>query len=315
MPEMEEPAAYRWEYERSSWENSSLAATFSVGIWQWLPKAGGKGLKRSRTIRVTGYTADPERVYAKAQELCERLNAEGASAEDPPAWLQKQYSVPRPAGAPLEPDSDELSGSQVRTLRRQVMQQLLEPVGFRHRSGGTWTRTQDDQVHLIDFQPNQWGHDYTINLGFHYTFVPPYFAPGTTETEGYQLLDCALSSRLGYFGPEGKDVWFAYGTDPEALTTTLRQNARDALTVFDRYSRKWEDPAGWLSTRPSSEAAAAADLGYWRLRWPELFKAAIAVHLGRRSTAELLLEELLENAEHPGIRDSGLRLLHRARQM
>lgn len=312
---MEEPTAYRWDFERSSWDSSGLATTFSVGIWQWLPKAGSKGLKRSKTIRVNGYTAEPERVYAKARELCERLNAEGASAENPPAWLQKQYSVPRPADLPAEPASEEVTGSQVRALRRQVMQRSLEPVGFVHRSGGTWTRIQGVQVHLIDFQPNQWGHDYTVNLGFHYTFVPAYFRPEVVENEGYHLLDCALSARLGYFGAEGKDVWFEYGSDREQLAATLEQNARDALAVFDRYARKWEDPAGWLSTRLADEAARSADLGYWQLRWPELFQAAIAVHLGKRSTAELLLEKLLERVDHSGIRESAAGLLHQARSM
>lgn len=214
-----------------------------------------------------------------------------------------------------DPEPDALDDHQVGALRRQVMQQCLEPVGFAHGGSGTWTRVQGDQVHLIDFQPHPQGRAYTVNLGFHYTFVPPFFHPEAEEREGYRLLDCALSARLGYFGPEGNDVWIEYGAHREPLVATFAQNAREALAVFDRYSRKWEDPAGWLSTRTADENARSADLGYWQLRWPELFKAAIAVHLGKRSTAELLLEELLEQVEDPGIRESATRLLRLARTM
>lgn len=49
---------------------------FSVGVFQWLPKSDGKGLKRSAVkIRVKGWVSDAERVYAKARELCQRLDA------------------------------------------------------------------------------------------------------------------------------------------------------------------------------------------------------------------------------------------------
>ncbi len=49
--------------------------TFSVGCFQWLPKAGGKGLKKSAVIvRVKGRVSCPESVYAKAAEICTKLN-------------------------------------------------------------------------------------------------------------------------------------------------------------------------------------------------------------------------------------------------
>lgn len=51
-------------------------STFSVGIFQWLPKSGGKGLKKSAVIiRVKGYVSKPEAVYARASEFCGKLDA------------------------------------------------------------------------------------------------------------------------------------------------------------------------------------------------------------------------------------------------
>lgn len=49
--------------------------TFSVAVFKWWNKAGG-GLKRLPCIvRVKGNASDPEKVYVKARELCQRLDA------------------------------------------------------------------------------------------------------------------------------------------------------------------------------------------------------------------------------------------------
>jgi len=49
---------------------------FSVGIFQWLPKAGGKGLKKSKVIyRISGFCANPDAVYRRAEFICERLDS------------------------------------------------------------------------------------------------------------------------------------------------------------------------------------------------------------------------------------------------
>jgi hypothetical protein len=52
-------------------------ATFSVGIFQWLPYAAGKrkGLKKSVVkYRVKGFTSNPEPVYKRAREICDELD-------------------------------------------------------------------------------------------------------------------------------------------------------------------------------------------------------------------------------------------------
>ena len=49
--------------------------TFSVGIFQWIPKKDGKGLKRGKAIkRIRGYSSNPEEVYRKAEGICKGLN-------------------------------------------------------------------------------------------------------------------------------------------------------------------------------------------------------------------------------------------------
>jgi len=50
--------------------------TFSVGIFQLIPKARGRGIKRGKVFcRVKGFTSKPQRVYKLAEEICLRLNS------------------------------------------------------------------------------------------------------------------------------------------------------------------------------------------------------------------------------------------------
>ena len=59
--------------------------TFSLGIFRWLLKASGKGLKKSAVMyRVKGYTSNPEPVYKRAKEICEELDEEFPHI---PMWL------------------------------------------------------------------------------------------------------------------------------------------------------------------------------------------------------------------------------------
>ena len=50
--------------------------TFSVGCFQWVSRANGKGLKRGRVrYRVKGPKSDPQSVYREAQSFCNLKNS------------------------------------------------------------------------------------------------------------------------------------------------------------------------------------------------------------------------------------------------
>ena len=92
---MAEPKPYQWSYARGLEEDPGGFTTVSVGVYHWLPKAGGKGLKQSKSVRVVGYTAEPERVYDKAKELCRRLNeADGSFSPSPAAGSSRWRATP-----------------------------------------------------------------------------------------------------------------------------------------------------------------------------------------------------------------------------
>lgn len=77
MTSKKEPKAYDWDYDGSCAPTPSLSRctqlTFSVGVFQWLPKSSRKGLKRGKVVRrISGYTSDPEPVYTEARAECAR---------------------------------------------------------------------------------------------------------------------------------------------------------------------------------------------------------------------------------------------------
>ncbi len=73
------PEAYKHGFDGSCAPGSHYSSgqvSFSVGVFQWLPTAAGRGLKRSPVkIRIKGYMSEPERVYAAAREVCTKLDA------------------------------------------------------------------------------------------------------------------------------------------------------------------------------------------------------------------------------------------------
>jgi len=279
---MQRPKPYQWDYDRAGAEVmiSSGFRTFSIGVFQWLPKASGKGLKRSTTIRVNGYVADPQRAFDRADELCRQLNAENVRSDNPPAWLQKQYSVPRPADVPAKRPLNRLSGSQVRTIRDQVMREELLPLGFIKVKGGTYVRRRSDQIHLIDFQANKYGGSFTVNLAFHYAFVPPPYCYGIPrELTAIRQTDCMLRSRLGHFLPEKCDTWFEYGADRAALRQCLIRCASESVIILDTHGSQWSDPQRVLAMIQHKLTES------WHCDHKALTIAALEMGLGRFEAA------------------------------
>ncbi len=66
------PKAGDLDYDGSCAPNAPCAfshITFSVGIFQWMPKADGKGIKRGKVIkRIKGYSSEPAIVFKMAEQ-------------------------------------------------------------------------------------------------------------------------------------------------------------------------------------------------------------------------------------------------------
>ena len=286
-----EPVAGQWDFDRQRADDASGLeyTTFSVGIFQWLPAR--RGLKKSRTIRVVGYVTEPERVFEKAEELCRRLNAEKVDSANPPAWVQKQYSVPRPDDLVVERVRDDLTGSQVRSIRQAVMKRVLLPHGFVKGNGSVYVRRQNDQIHFIEFQAARWGHSYGVNIGFHYAFLPGFFRHKMIEPPSYHVLDCGLR---GF--PGGS---FQYGSDKEALATTLGANAVYCLNLFGELAEKWADPSVWVTQR-TEDLIPPPVQAHWIMDHPELWRGCLAAHLGLTDRALAEFNAFVASAQDEG---------------
>jgi len=89
---MEKKEAYKHYYsgnfDPAGFKNPyAMLYTFSVGCFQCLPKSGGKGLKKGKVkVRVKGLVSNPDLVYQKAEEICQKLDN---------GWVpdKKTYSV------------------------------------------------------------------------------------------------------------------------------------------------------------------------------------------------------------------------------
>ena len=69
---------YKHDYSGSCAPGQEVASwqkTFSVGIFQWLPKSSGKRLKKSAVkFRITGSISNPDAVYRQAQRICDAMD-------------------------------------------------------------------------------------------------------------------------------------------------------------------------------------------------------------------------------------------------
>jgi hypothetical protein len=276
------PEAYQWAYEKNSWDSSEVGLSFSVGVFQWIPTTSGKKLKKSKTIRVKGYIAESHRVYEKAEELCRMLNAKGVRIDQPPKWLQKQYSVPKPADLVIERLSDDLTGAQVRAAREKVMERVLIPAGFVKGKGGTYVRQHGIQIHLIDFQASKYGHQYFINLGFHYSVLPGFLSGKKLRPAEYHVLDCGVSTRINSFSGASS---YNYGKDIEELKHVFKHNATACMRVFDDGLSERDDPNWWLEKGWCRVTNAPLKIAGWHL--PNLsFLECIAIYLKQFELAE-----------------------------
>lgn len=77
------PRPFEWDFRGACAPNGSspIWKTFTLGIFQWVPKASGKGWKRGKVVRrVKGTIDNPALAFSKARAICNALN-EGRETE------------------------------------------------------------------------------------------------------------------------------------------------------------------------------------------------------------------------------------------
>ena len=279
------PQAYQWDYEHTDCDSNPLYDTFSVPVFQWIPKASGKGLKKSKTIRVNGYTADPQRAYDRAAELCRQLNEAGVRLDNPPKWLQKTYSVPGPVDYVKERKSDAMPLGRMRGIRERVAKQRLGPAGFIKSTDATFVRRRGEQIHAVCYDAHSGA--IRILLGVHFTFAPPCSHRRAIPLDEFHHLDCAGRAGIGSFLPKHESWGFEYGSDPDALEATLTSATNIALSVLDRFGKQWEH----LSAALAEVESGAYEPWDFRSN-SDIVASCILTRMGRLQEADARLDAL-----------------------
>ena len=81
-------SAWQWDFAGSYAPGSDhpmsrSQKTFSVGVFQWQYKSGGRGLKRGPVVkRFKGLCSDPQSVFEAAQAECDRRNQDAVVFSD-----------------------------------------------------------------------------------------------------------------------------------------------------------------------------------------------------------------------------------------
>ena len=153
---MNSPVAYRWDYEQNPRDGDGDAITFSVGVFQWLPKTSGAGLKKSKSIRVKGYVAEHERVYRKAEQLCPRRWACFHSM-----WLDWRTITLLQQQA-----SSQFAATNTRKQCSAAFKPAFKDAEFKKYST-TWNRFNPDTIEAFNIECSQWSERYYFNVGIY----------------------------------------------------------------------------------------------------------------------------------------------------
>lgn len=85
-----QPVAGLWDFDGACRPGGpgemGFQSNFSVGVFQWVARSNGKGVKRGSVAkRITGHVGTPEDVYARAESFCRTQEAiDNLNVEGPP---------------------------------------------------------------------------------------------------------------------------------------------------------------------------------------------------------------------------------------
>jgi hypothetical protein len=140
-----------------------------------------------------------------------------------------------------------------RSVITRVCKELLFPAGF-ERAKDIFVRERSGQLHGIDVQTFRRQSEYSVNITFHYSFLPSLSAMKHQALDEYREVDFVLRSRLGFFVAGHDERWPCVPADG-AFETLLRAHLKTSIGILDKCSRNWSDPVYFLDLAPPSVLA------------------------------------------------------------
>jgi hypothetical protein len=116
-------------------------------------------------------------------------------------------------------------------LLRRDFSPLVYAQGF-EASGGVFRRVKDERIDIVSLQGSRTGRRCCVDLGVHYSFLPPSGRADSAEADHgrLKLRDCAFRGRLR--GAGESDHWWSYGSDD----STAEANAASLIDTYRCYA-------------------------------------------------------------------------------
>ena len=123
-------------------------------------------------------------------------------------------------------------------LLREQLAPRLRASGFKG-SGQNFLRIRGDTINAVNIQGSRFADECCVNLGIHFTFLPPTWAVEPRVVEKWREPDCEFRWRLS---PREKyDHWWRYGTTTTETVETASDLVSTYLTIgeplMERFSR------------------------------------------------------------------------------
>lgn len=122
---------------------------------------------------------------------------------------------------------DQVDGKKVLNEHIKRLQPLFKELGYKKVSTRTFNRTvEDGLVHVINFQADAYGHDFTVNIAVFLDSISR-FDSNSYDLKRIDESECEilLRQRIGTFTKKGHDTWWRYDGDQEKI-------AKELHTVF-----------------------------------------------------------------------------------
>ena len=130
---------------------------------------------------------------------------------------------------------DMIEATTFRRIRRRVMKSVASE--FSERRSIYARRTDESQLHCIEFASGKWGNEFSVDIGIHFVQLPSFEAFGHTPNPEHPEPDtCALKCR---WRNKANEQFFPYGDsddDAEQLVTTI---VSDCLKTLDEFNSAW----------------------------------------------------------------------------
>lgn len=137
-----------------------------------------------------------------------------------------------------------------KSLRRSLSKKLLQAQGF-IAGKGAYVRHLGIQWHAIDLQVSQYGHGYTMNVGFHYDFLPSLAHLDCRPVTEFGAGSFLLWSRTQSLRGRGhEETWSKFNVDSDNFCRELDFNINESLAVLTDCAVKWADPFWFLDKIP-----------------------------------------------------------------